>query len=660
MLQFSIGLSALQTAQQALAVAGNNLANASTPGYHRQIAAQGTLNSTTLGSVAIGTGVGITSINRAVSDQLDAAVTQQTSQNGFTDASLNASTLIQQTISSGLTSPATQLEGLLNSIQALSATPSSGSALQSTATSVAAVASSFNTAASDLSQIQTSLDQSISADVGQINSLASQIATLNGQISTLSTQGASPNNLLDQRGQLINNLAQLVGVQVQNGNNGQITVIASGVALVAGTDTETLVTNLHGTGKTTIGVTGSDATVAINGGDLGGLLSQRNQTLANYQNRLDALARQVAISFNAVQSTGVGSTGGFTQLTGKNGTTSPTANLNAAGLSFPPQAGSLFIGVTNTATGQRTLTEVPIDPQSQNIQDVANAIGSTVPNMQAYVNSQTGTLSLASTSGYTFDFAGGFEASPTTNFAGGSTTVPTIGGSYTGKSNDSYTFTFTSSGTVGVTPNLQAQVTNQAGAVVATVDVGQGYQAGQPLTVANGISVTLGNGNIAAGDSFSTPVVGNPDSAGLLNALGINTLFTGNDAASLALNPDIANNPGRLATSTTGQPGDTSNLLRFAALGSASVLNNGTQSFSQYANQMVSDIGTDVQSLSQQQSTNQILTTSITAQQQSVSGVDTNEELAHVMQYQQMFEIAGKYISAVNDALQSLITAVNP
>jgi flagellar hook-associated protein 1 FlgK len=113
-----------------------------------------------------------------------------------------------------------------------------------------------------------------------------------------------------------------------------------------------------------------------------------------------------------------------------------------------------------------------------------------------------------------------------------------------------------------------------------------------------------------------------------------------------------------LATSTTGNAGDTTNLLRFAALGSSAVLNQGSQTFSQYANQMVSDIGTGVQTLTAQQSTNQTLTTSITNQQQSVEGVDTNEELSNVMKYQQMFEIAGKYMSAMNDSIQSLISAI--
>ena len=659
LVQFSIGLSAIQTAEQGLAIAGNNLANATTPGYHVQSATLAGLTSNPINGVSIGSGVGISDVNRAVSTQLDSALTQQTSLNGFVDSSLTASTQIEQALSSGTTSPSTQLEGFLNSLQTLSSNPSNGASLHAAITSATAVASSFNTAASDLMQIRQGLDSSISGDVSQINSIASQIAKMNGQLSTLPSQDGSNNTLLDQRGQLVNNLAQLVGVQVSNGSNGQVNLSVGGQPLVTGSQVNALVTGNDPSGAATIQITNSDSPATVTGGDLGGLLSQRNQTLAKYQNQLDTLAQQVAASFNAIQSTGLGTTGGFTQLTGQNGVTSTTANLNAAGLSFPPQAGSLYIGVTDVATGQRTITQVPIDPQTQSLQDVATAIGTDVPNVQAYVNNQSGTLSLNANSGYTFDFTGGFQASPTTNFTGGTTATPTIGGSFNASTNDTYTFTFASNGTVGVTPNLQAQVTNSAGAVVGTVNVGQGYQAGQPLSVANGLTVSLAAGSVVAGDSFSTPVVGSPDSSKLLTALGMNTLFTGNTAASFGVNSNIVANPNRLATSTSGQPGDTSNLQRFASLADATVLNNGTQTFSQYANEMVSSIGTDVQSLTAQQSTNQTLTTSITAQQQSVEGVDTNAELAKVMQFQQMFEMSGKYISAVNDAIQQLITVVS-
>lgn len=658
MSSISIGLSALQTAQQGLAIAGNNLTNAATPGYHREVAEVSSLAPTISGGLSVGSGVTITTINRAVSQQLDAALTLQTSVNGLTDASLNASTQIQNAISTGTTSPATQVTNLLNSLQALSASPGSGSSQQAVVTSAQAVATAFNSASSAFTQLQRGIDQSISADVNQINSLTSQIASLNGQISSATNQGVAPNTLLDQRGEFINQLAQIANIQVQNSKDGQVTLISGGAALVAGGTSQTLAAGSDSSGNAIVTLAGSTTPINITGGDLGGLLSQRNGTLADYQHQLDKLAQQVEASFNQIQATGLGTSGGFKTLTGQNGVTSATAKLNAAGLSFPPTSGTLYVGVTNASTGQRTITGVPINPQSESLQDVANSISTSVPNLTAFVNSQTGTITLSSATGYTFDFSGGYEASPTTSFAGGSTTTPTISGAYSGSKNDQYTVTFNGSGSIGTTQGLTAQVTNQAGTVLGTINVGQGYRVGQPITLANGVTLALTAGSAVSGDSFSTPVVSNSDTAGILNALGLNTMFTGGNASQLSVSSAISGNPSLIASSTTGQPGDTSNLQRFVALNNAAVMNGGTQTFSDYANQMVSNIGTQVQSLTSQQSTNQTLTTNITNQQQSISGVDTNQELASVMKYQQQFEMASKYISAINDTIFQLINNV--
>ena len=197
------------------------------------------------------------------------------------------------------------------------------------------MATAFNTAASDLQQIQLGLDSGINADVGQINSYASQIAGLNNQIATSIAQGVSPNSLLDQRYQAVNNLSQLVNVQTQQGTAGSLTVIVGGAVLVGANAAQTLTVGSDQSGNATDQCERFQPPLSISGGDLGGLLSQRNQTLADFQNRLDTLARQVATSFNSVQSTGLGVAGGFSNLTSQNGVSDTTVPLNAAGLVFP-------------------------------------------------------------------------------------------------------------------------------------------------------------------------------------------------------------------------------------------------------------------------------------------------------------------------------------
>src|SRR5439155_19269418 len=128
---------------------------------------------------------------------------------------------------------------------------------------------------------------------------------------------------------------------------------------------------------------------------------------------------------------------------------STTVPLAQAKLAFPPQAGSLFISVTNKATGNRTISEVQIDPATQSLQDVANAINA-VPNLQGLVDTQTGTLKIIAAPGFGFDFAGRLATQPDSASITG-TTQAQASGTYTGSVNDVYTYKVVGTGTIGVT-----------------------------------------------------------------------------------------------------------------------------------------------------------------------------------------------------------------
>lgn len=656
-MQLSIGVSALQASQRALEITGHNVSNASTPGYHRQTAQLTSSQPMQLGGFSIGRGVELSDVRRAVSDQVELALTRQVADSGSVEARLAGMTRLESRLAIGEGSPGGRLETLFNELEQLSSRLHDGASRKVVISAASQLTHELNSLATDLYRMRDDLDRSITNVVGEINPLARQIAELNAQIRQLTARGASPNDLLDQRGVLINDLSRRISVEVLNGNQGQVTLLASGVPLVIAERSLALEIQMNETGATTVHVTESDAPLPITRGQLGGLLTLRNTQLSDYHSRLNSLALELSRAFDAIQSTGLGVAGAFAHLNGQRAAKDVAAPLSASGLTFPPQSGSLFIGVTNSATGQRTLSEVTIDPTSQSLTDVAAAIGS-IPNLQAFVNTQNGTLSLFAAPGYTFDFTGGFDVAPTTTFSAGTSSSPRLGGVFSGQANDRFNFSFLSSGTVGVTPGLQVRVTNQSGDVVNTLDVGQGYEADQPLPVANGVTVSLTTGNVTAGDTFSTRVVGQSDTSGLLTALGLNTFFTGDDAATLKVNADLLGNADRLATSRTGQTGDSSNLQRFAGLRDALRMSHGTLTFSQFYNEAVADVGTEVRSLTERQETNQVLTDRLELERQSVSGVDPNEEMVELLKYQKMFQIAAKYISSTNEALDELLKII--
>ncbi len=654
MLQLSIGSSALQAAQKALEIAGNNIANANTPGYHRQVPVLSSQPAMQVGGFSIGRGVELSDITRAVNEELESSLTQQSSQNGSAQAKLTVMNRLESRWSTDEASPIGRLESLFNTLEQLSTRLQDGASRRVVTSTASATAREFNSLSTDMYRMREGLDRLIVTAVNEVNPLTSRIADLNREIQRLNGQGVKPNDLLDRRGELLNQLAERLPIEIHNGGQGQVTVLSSGFPLVIGIKSHDIAMSVNDASEIAVKVVGTDAPLPIAGGKLGALLELRNTGLKAYQDKLDTLAREISRTFDAIQTTGVGQDGGFQQLNGQRGTQNVLAKLNAAGLSFPPQAGSLYVTMTNSTTGERTMTELAIDPASQSLSDVASALSTSVPNLSAFVNSQIGTLSLIAAPGYKFDFTGGIDPQIATSFSAGTTTTAAPAGTFTGTTNDSYKITFLGTGTIGVTPGLQARVTNLAGDVVTTLDIGQGYEAGQPLSLANGAKVTLTPGAVATGDSFTTKVVGQPDSAGILTALGLNTFFSGDDAATMRVNDELLADPDRLATSRSGLVGDSSNLQRLISLRDGPSM-NGQSTFTEYFNQTLGEIGSEVSFLNQLDETNQLLTNRISDEIQSVSGVDPNEEMVQVLKYQRMFQMAAKYINTVNQTLDELL-----
>ncbi len=228
--------------------------------------------------------------------------------------------------------------------------------------------------------------------------------------------------------------------------------------------------------------------------------------------------------------------------------------------------------------------------------------------MTASINPSNNTLQIVAANGYAFDFAGRLPSAP---IPGQGNIAASISGSYTGSTNDTYTYTVSGAGagggTVGVTPGLTLQVTDGNNNLLGSFNIGQGYSPGSALAAINGVTANIASGTVNNGDSFQVPVTANPDTGNLLTALGLNTLFTGNDAATLAVQPGLIGQAQLLSGSLDGDPGDGSNFTKIANVQNAPLLSNGTQTLSQYFANTVSDVGVRVQNLTNQQTAQQAL-----------------------------------------------------
>ena len=649
MSSFDIGLTGLNAAQKALDVIGNNVANTATEGYHRQTVSLTPAYLRLNNGVLMGGGVVVQGITRAIDIFLETEILRQ--QSSLSQVSQESTTLssIEAAFGElmGNTGLNAAIDQFFNSLNDLSAHPDQDIYQNDVLSSADAMAGQFRTLGDFLSNLETQIKLQAENVVEQVNTLAGQIANLNDNIQRIEMSGGQTGNLLDQRDQLIKQVSELAGVQTQQRDYGVVDVDIGGVPIVMGLTTMQLEVGLNENGL--LGITPAGAftyQTTIDGGQLGGLLSLHNTSVSSIQSDLDTLAKAIIQQVNQYHVQGVGSDGSFTELTGK-----AMTSENISDFDPPVSNGSLFIRVTDTSTGEVTRHQIDIDP-STDLSTVATAI-SAITGLNATVAGSR--LSIQADTDYKFDFLPAVFSSPTAStFTAGSPPAVSVSGIYTGSENQTFTFTVVGSGSVG-NGTLQLEVRDGDDNLVDTLNIGSGYAAGDQLDFGNGIKIAIGAGNLNADDSFAVDAFANTDTSGLLSAIGINTFFAGNNASNMSLASDIADTPGRIATAMGSDLTDNANAQRLASVGETEISGLNSLTAGQFYRQLVSGIGQQLSVKQTSQSNTETLVQSLYSQQSKISGVDTNDEAARMLVFEQMFQAMAKYLGTVNSTFASLM-----
>jgi flagellar hook-associated protein 1 FlgK len=311
-----IGSSALRAAQQQLDTAAHNVANASTPGYSRQQVSLVESPPYTFPAFnrsglpgQIGSGVTVAAITRVRDTFLDQQVQAQTTLQGQWE------TRDQELAKVEAIFPEPSDSGLGNTIsqyyaawQDVASEPTSTAARTALTEQASNLAMQMNSDSTQLGMIASGIDTQVSQQVTSINDLATQIAGLNGQIQRVTVTGANPNDLLDQREQLLEQLSAIVPTSVAVQKDGSATVEIGGTDLVSGVTARQMVAQTNSSGHVT--PTWSDGSaVSLPSGQLKALLDVRDVDVAGYQSQLDSLAQGIADSTNALHERGVDANG---------------------------------------------------------------------------------------------------------------------------------------------------------------------------------------------------------------------------------------------------------------------------------------------------------------------------------------------------------------
>ncbi|MCA8952365.1 MAG: flagellar hook-associated protein FlgK [Planctomycetes bacterium] len=359
--------------------------------------------------------------------------------------------------------------------------------------------------------------------------------------------------------------------------------------------------------------------------------------------------------------------------TGTFGGTNPTVGSAAGGpFDISGQTFPVTLTVTTGTAASPVATTVTLQAS-----DFANTSAATVDELAAAINDDLGAAGTARNVGGRLMIQSALGGSTSTlTIANGSGTVvgdlglsttPAVGrdaelavkveGTYTGADNDQFTFVPAGDGQIGRTPGLKVNVYNGAGALVTQLDVGSGYEPGSAIAVGDGVQVSFGPGSISAtdGQAFELDVLADSDTSDILVATGMNAFFLGSSASDIEVDPALLGNPDRLAAGIGTADGDAGNLTRLIDLRDRNIGDLDANTIEDFYADVVGDVGFEASAATASLQAQQTLLEHLDAERQSVSGVNIDEEMVSMVQFQQSYEAAARFIAVAQEMTDTLI-----
>lgn len=294
----SIGLSGLRTSRNNISVTGHNISNIDTPGFSRQRATQITNSAISTGVGAMGTGARTQSIERIVDQYATNQVRIDTSHLKDNEAYLRNTSELDNLLSNENSALGTAMNGFFEGMHSAANDPLSKPARQLVFSQVESVSQRFKTASSRLVDQNKNINTQTNSYSTKINELSAGIGKINKQIINLEGNSKPPNDLLDKRDELLRQLSEIVDVQVQTQDGlGLNVTIGNSIPLISGENFNKLEAVPSENDKSRYEVFLSDnqggrmkVTNEIAGGEMGGVLRYRSETLDSALNEMGRIA----------------------------------------------------------------------------------------------------------------------------------------------------------------------------------------------------------------------------------------------------------------------------------------------------------------------------------------------------------------------------------
>jgi flagellar hook-associated protein 1 len=633
-----IGKSAMFASYAALQTTGNNIANANTVGYSRQSAQLADAKGQFSGSGYFGKGVNVTTVTRAYDQHLTNHAVATNSVAASDAVRAEKLGQLEEVFATGTSGIGYSAGAFVNSFVDLANAPADGSARQVVLSQAQELAARFRSAGEQVASLQTSVAQDLKASVASVNSMAKQIGALNREVAALNGTGQPANQLLDERDQLVAEIAKLINVTTVKADDGSMGLfIGGGQNLVLGADVSTLkaIPDAFDPARLQLAlVEGAKERLmpedAFAGGSISGLLHFQNTDLVDAKNLLGQMASAISAKVNAQQALGL-------DLRQPAGSGAPIFAVGAArvlGASANTGTAALSITVTSGSQLQPSDYELRFDGSAYaltRLSDKSVVTGSPFTAAQLAAGVSFDGVSVQLTAGAA-QASDRFLLQPTALAAQAMTTVLAdpkglaAASPFTGSMSATNTGTSTLASLTAVSPAYNGSLT---AAITFTSNTGD-YN----WSLSNG---TSGTATWAAGapislNGFELMLAGVPRSGDTINV-----------------------------KPTVSVGGNNGNALAMSKLGDVPLVgissNSAGMSITDAYADAISNIGVRVQSGKAAAGISQAIAADAETARANKSGVNLDEEAARLIQFQQSYQAAAKILQVAQSIFESMLQA---
>ncbi len=630
------GLSGLTAFRTVLDTTSNNIANVATAGYSRQRVELDATTPQIAGAGYVGTGVNATDVNRLYDAFLSAQFRSSQTASAELDTYLGFASQIDGALANENIGLNSALQDFFNAVQVVADDPTSIPARQVMLTEGGVLENRFATLDQLFSDLGTQVRGSLQDNINEINTLSDNIATLNQQIKVAlsNANGHVPNDLLDQRDKLIDDLSALVNVKTNEQEDGAVNVfIGNGQSLVLGERHNTLALQPSQFDPSSVDIvfqqSGGNTLVTqfMTGGEMGGTLRFKEEVLDEAVHSLGQIAIGLSFSINAQHANGIDLDG----QQGLNFFSTPTLSQ----IDLVNNGGSLTTNVFDPSTINNSDYEVTTDGGNNY----------TITRLSDNTVLATGLIAgttLEQLDGLTFDLTG----------VSANESYRVI--SPTRYSAENFSLALSDPRDIAVAlPVVSDQAASNTGTGgLGNMSINGLSAANLPSSVVLSYDDTLKQYTVsnATGGPLAYDSASNSGQSYTVNVAGF-----GDISFTLTGQPEQGDTISLI--DNAGGIGDNRNAHALANIQTSFTLSGGTASFQDVYGQLIADVGRRTQAAEVNSAAQNGLLTQMIASKDAVSGVNLDEEAANLIRFQQAYQAASQVVLTSRTIFDTLLGA---